>query len=244
MWDSLMTGLSASCTAACSAPSSETTLKPWASTTCSGVPSPLSTNATVCLASLSLSLPSAIRRSTSATACGVMSSSSRATEILQETRHWDEASQATAGGRVKSDADDYRYFPDPDLVIAGALDRLRHDLDERHTRAVVVDERMVGALDAAVGAAHMRVLAGVVLDVRALDRYTEHGAVLKLHVQIAFAVRRLVVLRDLVIARHVRVEVVLARELAPLVDLAVQRKTELDPIWSSLKTPWLDGLNK
>jgi aspartyl-tRNA(Asn)/glutamyl-tRNA(Gln) amidotransferase subunit B len=38
-------------------------------------------------------------------------------EILQETRHWDEASQSTAGGRVKSDADDYRYFPDPDLVM-------------------------------------------------------------------------------------------------------------------------------
>ncbi|NMN02514.1 Asp-tRNA(Asn)/Glu-tRNA(Gln) amidotransferase subunit GatB [Bifidobacterium panos] len=38
-------------------------------------------------------------------------------EVLQETRHWDEASQATAGGRVKSDADDYRYFPDPDLVM-------------------------------------------------------------------------------------------------------------------------------
>jgi len=38
-------------------------------------------------------------------------------EILQETRHWDEASQTTAGGRVKSDADDYRYFPDPDLVM-------------------------------------------------------------------------------------------------------------------------------
>ncbi|WP_419004203.1 Asp-tRNA(Asn)/Glu-tRNA(Gln) amidotransferase subunit GatB [Bifidobacterium pullorum] len=38
-------------------------------------------------------------------------------EVLQETRHWDEASQTTAGGRVKSDADDYRYFPDPDLVM-------------------------------------------------------------------------------------------------------------------------------
>lgn len=38
-------------------------------------------------------------------------------EILQETRHWDESSQSTAGGRVKSDADDYRYFPDPDLVM-------------------------------------------------------------------------------------------------------------------------------
>ena len=38
-------------------------------------------------------------------------------EILQETRHWDESTQTTAGGRVKSDADDYRYFPDPDLVM-------------------------------------------------------------------------------------------------------------------------------
>lgn len=38
-------------------------------------------------------------------------------EVLQETRHWDEASQSTAGGRVKTDADDYRYFPDPDLVM-------------------------------------------------------------------------------------------------------------------------------
>ncbi|WP_418969600.1 Asp-tRNA(Asn)/Glu-tRNA(Gln) amidotransferase subunit GatB [Alloscardovia omnicolens] len=38
-------------------------------------------------------------------------------EVLQETRHWDEASQTTAGGRVKTDADDYRYFPDPDLVM-------------------------------------------------------------------------------------------------------------------------------
>ncbi|WEV42165.1 Asp-tRNA(Asn)/Glu-tRNA(Gln) amidotransferase subunit GatB [Bifidobacterium sp. ESL0682] len=38
-------------------------------------------------------------------------------EVLQETRHWDEASQTTAGGRVKSDANDYRYFPDPDLVM-------------------------------------------------------------------------------------------------------------------------------
>ncbi|RSX55464.1 aspartyl/glutamyl-tRNA amidotransferase subunit B [Bifidobacterium dolichotidis] len=43
-------------------------------------------------------------------------------EILQETRHWDEASQTTAGGRLKSDADDYRYFPDPDLVMLHITD--------------------------------------------------------------------------------------------------------------------------
>ncbi|MCI1934976.1 MAG: Asp-tRNA(Asn)/Glu-tRNA(Gln) amidotransferase subunit GatB [Bifidobacteriaceae bacterium] len=38
-------------------------------------------------------------------------------EVLQETRHWDEATQTTAGGRLKTDANDYRYFPDPDLVM-------------------------------------------------------------------------------------------------------------------------------
>ncbi len=36
--------------------------------------------------------------------------------ILQETRHWHEDTGMTTSGRVKSDADDYRYFPEPDLV--------------------------------------------------------------------------------------------------------------------------------
>ena len=36
-------------------------------------------------------------------------------EVLQETRHG-QADGTTRGGRVKSDADDYRYFPEPDLV--------------------------------------------------------------------------------------------------------------------------------
>ena len=34
----------------------------------------------------------------------------------QETRHWDEAGDRTTPGRSKEDADDYRYFQDPDLV--------------------------------------------------------------------------------------------------------------------------------
>lgn len=37
-------------------------------------------------------------------------------DVVQETRHWHEDSGTTSGGRVKSDADDYRYFPEPDLV--------------------------------------------------------------------------------------------------------------------------------
>ena len=35
---------------------------------------------------------------------------------VQETRHWDEESGRTRPGRSKEDADDYRYFPEPDLV--------------------------------------------------------------------------------------------------------------------------------
>ncbi|MGC5617500.1 Asp-tRNA(Asn)/Glu-tRNA(Gln) amidotransferase subunit GatB [Georgenia sp. Z1491] len=36
--------------------------------------------------------------------------------ITQETRHWHEDTGTTSAGRVKSDAEDYRYFPEPDLV--------------------------------------------------------------------------------------------------------------------------------
>src|SRR3954451_20406648 len=36
--------------------------------------------------------------------------------ILQEPRHWHEDTGVTTSGREKSDADDYRYFPEPDLV--------------------------------------------------------------------------------------------------------------------------------
>ena len=37
-------------------------------------------------------------------------------KIIQETRHWHEDRGHTSAGRPKSDADDYRYFPEPDLV--------------------------------------------------------------------------------------------------------------------------------
>ena len=36
--------------------------------------------------------------------------------VTQETRHWHEDTGITTSGRVKSDAEDYRYFPEPDLV--------------------------------------------------------------------------------------------------------------------------------
>lgn len=54
--------------------------------------------------------------------------------ILQETRHWHEDTGYTTAGRPKSDAEDYRYFPEPDLVpIAPArewVEELRATLPE------------------------------------------------------------------------------------------------------------------
>ena len=53
--------------------------------------------------------------------------------------------------------------------VAGALDRLGDDLDQRHAGPVVVEQRVVGAVDPAGGATDVQRLAGVLLHVRALD---------------------------------------------------------------------------
>ncbi len=54
--------------------------------------------------------------------------------VLQETRHWHEDTGVTTAGRIKSDADDYRYFPEPDLVPVAptreTVEALRQTLPE------------------------------------------------------------------------------------------------------------------
>jgi aspartyl-tRNA(Asn)/glutamyl-tRNA(Gln) amidotransferase subunit B len=54
--------------------------------------------------------------------------------ITQETRHWHEDTGTTSPGRPKSDADDYRYFPEPDLLPVAPsielIDELRAALPE------------------------------------------------------------------------------------------------------------------
>jgi aspartyl-tRNA(Asn)/glutamyl-tRNA(Gln) amidotransferase subunit B len=54
--------------------------------------------------------------------------------VTQETRHFDEATGTTSAGRRKETSEDYRYFPEPDLVpVAPArdwVDALRTTLPE------------------------------------------------------------------------------------------------------------------
>src|SRR4051812_1065403 len=66
--------------------------------------------------------------------------------IVQETRHWHEDTGVTTSGRSKEQAEDYRYFPEPDLVPIAPerawVDALRGTLPEppaQHRRRLQAD---------------------------------------------------------------------------------------------------------
>lgn len=58
----------------------------------------------------------------------------RGETIVRETRSWDEDARLTFSTRIKEEASDYRYFPDPDLVAMeideGWIEDIRADLPE------------------------------------------------------------------------------------------------------------------
>lgn len=58
--------------------------------------------------------------------------------VVQETRHFQEESGLTRSGRSKEQAEDYRYFPEPDLVPvepdAAWVEKLRASLPEEPTK--------------------------------------------------------------------------------------------------------------
>ena len=92
--------------------------------------------------------------------------------VVQETRHFDEATGRTSTLRVKETTEDYRYFPDPDLVPvepdAAWIDELRAGLPElpavtrerlvsqhglpREQVATLLDAGLAGRLEDAVAA--------------------------------------------------------------------------------------------
>ncbi len=77
-------------------------------------------------------------------------------EIVQETRLWDESSGKTLGMRGKEEANDYRYFPDPDLVPIRVdsdwIQKVRETLPELpdEKRARFLSEYHLPAYDAEV----------------------------------------------------------------------------------------------
>jgi aspartyl-tRNA(Asn)/glutamyl-tRNA(Gln) amidotransferase subunit B len=111
--------------------------------------------------------------------------------VRQETRHWDEATGRTGTLRSKEDADDYRYFPEPDLVPLDPSDdavaRIDAELpplpaDRRRTLAEVAGRT---ATDDAVVLAVQRDLDG--LAVAAIGAGADAGRVLT-HVEHNLAV--------------------------------------------------------
>ncbi len=70
--------------------------------------------------------------------------------ITQETRHWHEDRGVTSAGRVKSDADDYRYFPEPDLLpiepSPELIERLRAALPPARRRLPSRRRKRVGTI--------------------------------------------------------------------------------------------------
>ena len=83
----------------------------------------------------------------------------RGEAVVQETRHWDEQRGVTFSSREKEEAQDYRYFPEPDLVpivVDGAwVARVRADLPElpdakrrRYVEAFALPEHEAGLLTA------------------------------------------------------------------------------------------------
>jgi aspartyl-tRNA(Asn)/glutamyl-tRNA(Gln) amidotransferase subunit B len=69
-------------------------------------------------------------------------------DVVQETYDFDAASGALTARRSKEEADDYRYFPEPDLVpvepTAELVERLRAELPESPARRI---RRIEGELD-------------------------------------------------------------------------------------------------
>lgn len=84
-------------------------------------------------------------------------------KVIQETRRWDDDKGESYGMRSKADAQDYRYFPDPDLPsiqisekwleeIKKSLPELAHQKRERYTK-----DFQISGIDAGILTGHKNI---------------------------------------------------------------------------------------
>jgi len=84
-------------------------------------------------------------------------------KVVQETRHWNEDAGRTSSMRSKEEANDYRYFPEPDLVPLVPSEEWR-DAVEARLPALPADRRRTLAAAAGVSPVDQAVVAVVALD--------------------------------------------------------------------------------
>lgn len=76
--------------------------------------------------------------------------------IVQETRRWDDNKGVSKSMRTKEEANDYRYFPDPDLMPVHVTDEWKKDILSRlpelpaSKRARYIDEYNLPSYDASI----------------------------------------------------------------------------------------------
>ena len=140
--------------------------------------------------------------------------------VHQETRHWDEAAGLTRPGRSKEQAEDYRYFPEPDLVpldpdaeyvarIAAAIPPLPSD-----RRA-----RLASASNGAQGAVAIAVSRGLdELAIAAIEAGGDPGRVLT-HIEHNLAVEGAARVDPQALAKLTRLELTATQAKAVLAEL-------------------------
>ena len=106
-------------------------------------------------------------------------------------------------------------------LLRRAQVRLRHDLHQRHARAVEIDGAHVGMLV-------VQRFAGVLLQMQPLDADGDGLAVRHRHHDLALAHDRRFVLADLIALRQIGIEIVLPVEHRSLIDLGVQAQAGAD----------------
>ena len=89
-------------------------------------------------------------------------------------------------------------------------------------------------MDTTINTAKVSQFARIFFHVGALDLNTPFGAIIQHHVQVAVVRDRLVILRDLVIFRLIRVEVILPGKPRRFCNLTIQRQANFDRPFDSL----------